>query len=153
MTVDGDYWSPLKADEFSSYLAAEWSRRKGSRLIAYRRLSGFFKAKFPDIKIASEAVRDLLVRRLVASPNFLTTHALIASLALYDEFTSSQVDAILSAVTENTQVGWIASDPDVREFLHRLLRDHDLWIDEDLAAQVRRLIGPDPDSEPEDIPF
>ena len=53
ITDDKDYCSPLDGSVFNSFLLQEWEEKKESRLFYYRRLSSFFKERFPDIKLAS----------------------------------------------------------------------------------------------------
>jgi len=80
------------------------------------RLSHFFKKEFPQIHLASEAEKDLLIQKLANSPNFASTHTIIAKLRALFEFSTAQADAILSAVVTNNQVSSIINDSDIRTF-------------------------------------
>ena len=51
---DKDFTSALDNNLFDSFLTEEWQRAKGTKLIFYKRLSSFFKDKFPEINLASE---------------------------------------------------------------------------------------------------
>lgn len=64
---------------------------------------------------------DELIDQLQDSPNFKTTHILIAKLAKNDYWTAHQIDELCRAVEINTQVGWLIRDEDVRSFYKRLL--------------------------------
>lgn len=63
---------------------------------------------------------NALVERLVNSPNFATTHSVIAELSGIDQFTRRQVERMFRALVENNQVGWIGADDDVKEFFLQL---------------------------------
>lgn len=61
--------------------------------------------------------------KLVNSPNFITTHGVIAMMNKYTDWTDAQIEKLCSAVIDNTQVGWILGDDDVFEFFSRLLNN------------------------------
>lgn len=149
---DKDYASPLDSSPFNSFLLAEWEKRKKAALVPYKRLSGFFKSEFPDIHLASEIEKDLLIRKLASSGNFANTHALIAQLNQFSEFTAAQTNAILSAVLANNQVRWIATDLDVREFLKSVVAGTARQLDQEALREVQDLMGPDREEDNE-IPF
>jgi predicted nucleic acid-binding protein len=149
---DKDYASPLEAAAFNSFLLAEWEETKKTALVPYRRLSGFFKSTFPDIHLASEIEKDFLIRRLAASTSFANTHTLIAQLTPFSEFTAAQANAILSAVIANNQIGWIAADQDVREFLKNVMTGKAKQLDQEAVMEVQGLMGPERPQDDE-IPF
>lgn len=142
VTDDRDYASPLASTPFNAFLRAEWQSRKDADLIAYKRLSGFFKSEFPQIHLASEIEKDLLIKKLAISGNFANTHDVIAQLNQFSEFTVAQVNAILSAVLTNNQVGWIATDEDVRAFLKGAIAGKEKQLDQEALTEVRDLMGP-----------
>jgi predicted nucleic acid-binding protein len=88
---DKDFRSQLLDDEADEYLYDEWSEKKGACLYLYTRISDFFSSNFPNIKIAAEAERDLLIERLANSSSFLTTHNVIAKLGKHIKFSSAQI--------------------------------------------------------------
>lgn len=51
ITDDKDFASPLPGSPFDSFLLSEWKTKKQGNLVAYPRLSEFFKAQFPEIKL------------------------------------------------------------------------------------------------------
>lgn len=66
---------------------------------------------------------DELIDQLQESPNFQTTHSLIAKLQRNRYWTAHQIDKLCQAVVENNQVGWLVADDDVCSFYKRLLAD------------------------------
>jgi hypothetical protein len=113
---DRDFASPLGGGMFDPFLGAEWERTKGSHVRFFGTVSAFFREHFPEITLASEAEKDLLVRDLVSSGSFAMTHNTIAKLRRFTDFTAAQANAIVDAALSNSQVSWILTDPDVREF-------------------------------------
>lgn len=133
---DKDYFSPLDAASIDPYLLHEWSAEKSSQLCAYRRLSSFFRDMFPDIELASEIEKDLLIEELANSRTFAQTHVVISKLSRFSDFTPAQVNQIVAAVVTNNQVYWIASDSDVRKFLIGVVSGREQQVDPD---NLRRL--------------
>ena len=66
---------------------------------------------------------DELIEQLLESPNFQTTHTIIARLQKNNYWTAHQVDELCRAVAENSQVGWLIGDIDVCSFYRGLLAD------------------------------
>jgi hypothetical protein len=66
---------------------------------------------------------DELIEQLQESPNFQTTHSLIARLQRNSYWTAYQVDQLCGAVIDNSQVGWVIGDADVCSFYRGLLED------------------------------
>ena len=137
VTDDRDYASPLETSSFNAFLRAEWQSRKRASIMYYTRLSGFFKREFPQIRLASEIETDLLINKLATSSSFKTTHGVVAQLRRYSEFSAAQVDAVLSAVVNNSQVSWIATDDDIRSFLTNIIANYGTRIDPVLVTMVQ----------------
>lgn len=146
VTEDRDYVSALDETKFKDFLLDEWTSRKHADVRFYKRLSSFFKEKFPQIKLASELEKDLLIKSLATSPNFASTHSLVAKLGKYTEFTGAQATAILLAATTNHQVGWIATDADVQVFLQLILNNYANALEPSLVAEVEAMLAADEDS-------
>lgn len=136
ITDDRDYASPLAPESFSEFLRDEWRTSKSGSIKYYRALSGFFRDHFPEIELAREAEKDLLVRDLANSGSFASTHATIAKLNQFEDFTAPQRNAIVSAAANNSQVGWIIGDDDVREFLTRVVVGHENRITDDGLPEI-----------------
>ncbi len=114
---DRDYVSVLDENKFKQFLTEEWMERKQSKIVFYRRLSSFFKDAFPQIKIATELEKELLIRNLAASASFAQTHSVLAKLSKFTEFTPSQLNEIVEAAISNDQISRIIDDTDVEGFL------------------------------------
>ncbi|HXA18154.1 MAG TPA: PIN domain-containing protein [Thermoanaerobaculia bacterium] len=136
VTDDGDYASALATESFSEFLRDEWRSVKSADVIYYRALSGFFRNHFPEIKLARDAERDLLIADLANSGSFARTHSLIAQLNQYEDFTAPQRDAIVAAAANNSQVGYIIGDHDLREFFTRVVVGHENKINDPGLADV-----------------
>jgi len=141
ITDDKDYSSPLDKDTFNAFLAYEWSEKKKSKLIYYRSLSQFFKEYFPEITLASEARKDLLIRELTESGSFVSTHATIAKLSKYAGFTAAQLNAIVAATTSNDQIYCIINDPDVKRLLARVIEGNEEQIEPASLDDLRQHMG------------
>jgi hypothetical protein len=144
ITDDKDYWSPLNDNSFNGYLLEEWDKKKKSNLIYYKSLSGFFKEHFPDIKLASEIEKDLLIRDLANTGTFAATHTIIAKLNQYSDFTPAQINAIIDAALSNSQVYWITLDSDVNEFLKKIIKGKETQIDQDKLGELKSALEPEP---------
>lgn len=141
ITDDKDYSSPLEKSDFNSFLLEEWARTKESSLISYGRISAFFASEQPQIKLASELEKELLIQELSGSNNFQQTHITVAKLKRFRDFTVDQANAILAAAVSNSQVNWIAQDSDVREMLDLVVKSNSGLLDEDMLQQVLAMIS------------
>lgn len=122
ITDDKDYASPIDSNIFNAYLSKEWQDQKQSKVVYYKSLSEFFKEHFPKITLASELEKDLVIRDLANSSSFAETHTIISKLNKYSDFTIAQINAIIDATNSNNQVYWIIDDPDVKEFLQKVIK-------------------------------
>lgn len=77
ITRDSDFYARTSRDEFSPFLAEEWTARKRSRIVFFNRLSAFCCDQLPHLRFASEAEKEPpggrargepLVRRHAARP-------------------------------------------------------------------------------------
>lgn len=154
ITDDKDYSSVLDKERFNAFLLSEWREHKESRLRYYKRLSSFFKEHFPDIRLATELEKDLLIRDLALSGSFAQTHRLVRKLSQHSDFTITQANAILNACVGNTQVSLIIGDADIRQFVTAVIAGRVGELDQACVATVQDLLDP-PDlvSEDDDVPF
>lgn len=129
VTDDSDYLSPLDREEFNAFLMAEWNARKGSSLVFFKRLSLFFEAKYPQITLASGVEKDVASQALVASGSFASTHSAIEKLDQFADFSPAQARAIATGAVSNDQISRIMTDPDVKQFMERLIRSNGRDID------------------------
>jgi len=137
---------------FSPFLAYEWKQKKESKVRYYRRLSTFFKEKYPHIKLATELEEELLIDELGKSGSFQSTRRVLARLAKRDDFTPSQINEIAEAATSNNQIFRIASDPDIKSYMNKLVggslnsldpQVHKSYIDLYCAPEPARMQGQD----------
>ena len=143
VTDDRDYSSPLDAAAFNGFLLEEWATRKRGALVSHKRLSEFFKKEFPQIRLASEIEKELLIQKLANSKNFASTHTLVAKLRGLSDFSVAQSNAILSAAVSNNQVGWIIGDDDVRSFIQSLIAGRIDQLDQEALRAVEELLDDD----------
>jgi len=137
ISEDGDYFSGLDQDAIEPYLAEEWTERKFSRLIPYHRISSLFIDHFPNIELASELEKDLLIQQLASSSTFSETHTAISKLSRFSDFTKPQINAIVSAAISNDQIYWIAKDPDVRSFIVAIVEGKEDQINSEYLEKVQ----------------
>ncbi|HSW92344.1 MAG TPA: hypothetical protein VLH14_00520, partial [Patescibacteria group bacterium] len=115
---------------------------KSSIVKLYVSFTSFFREHYPHIKLAVELEREILVGRLTNSTNFATTHFVIAKLAQFSDFSQDQIRSMLSAVATNSQISWIASDPDVSGFFLPLLNANEALLDVSDVAHLNTLLSP-----------
>lgn len=149
VTDDNDYCSPLDNEKPDSFLSAEWEKRKNSSLVLYKRLSEFFGDKYPNIKLACEFEKELLINKLTGSHSFSQTHSVIAKLCKFHDFTPAQLNDIISAAISNDQVSSIIGDADVKEFITQAIAGNESMIEPDNLTSLVQSIKPDIDSEVE----
>ncbi len=132
ITEDSDYRSSFDDSRFSPVLRWEWETRKKSKVFFYRRLSSFFKEKHPDIKLASELKKRILIDRLIVSSTFKMTRNILKKLAGITTFTDEEVLSIAQAATSNSQIYLIGEDYDINYFIISILSDHESALDDSL---------------------
>jgi hypothetical protein len=142
ITDDKDYCSALDEETFSGFLSQEWRERKKSDLVFYKRISAFFKDHFPDIKLATELEKDLLIEDFATSASFARTHAVVSKLSKYADFTPARLNAIVDAALSNSQIRLIIDDPDVYEFLSAVIKGREKFIEKDNLEAISSLLSP-----------
>ncbi|MEM9716341.1 MAG: PIN domain-containing protein [Pseudomonadota bacterium] len=121
---DTDFESDLSPGELKQFLKDEWnSKKKMSEICLFKSLSSYFKVRHPKIELSLEARKRELLEQLRNSGSFATTHQVIASLSEIDYFTRGQIGKLFEILLENSQVGKIAMDADVRNFYARFIED------------------------------
>lgn len=73
-----------------------------------------------DMRSIEAREQDILIERLEGSVNFRYTHRIIGELAKYSEWTEAQRERLYRAALENSQVGSIIGDSDLRAFFEAL---------------------------------
>lgn len=141
---DGDFASALDSEKVKSVLQAEWQSTFGeySDISLFPSLGSYLRVRFPEIKLSDEAAKNELIGRLEVSPNFSTTHAIIAELNAFNFFTSAQVVRLFEILVSNSQVGWIGNDADVFEFYSKLQSKSHV-VPDSIQDQAAKLLGVD----------
>lgn len=140
ITDDKDYYSEINSSNFNDFLRKEWYVKKSSKIRCYRTLSDFFKNCFPEIKLASELVKEILVNQLLKSKNFSTTRKYLRKLSKFDDFSTEQINNILRASINNYQISYIGSDFDINEYLYDIIEKNRERIDNDLLDTFEKRI-------------
>lgn len=156
VTDDADFVSKMSNDRISAFLGNEWRDTKGGEIHLHRRISDFLRDKFPDIELATEFEKELRIQRLVNSHSFDETHRAISRLSGYTEFSDQQVRDLREAALNNSQIRWIAYDPDVQKFFQELVAAHRDRIDDEELELFHQYFDEDdaaPEPSDDDIPF
>lgn len=147
---DKDYFSEINNSNFNAFLLNEWTKKKGTKIKFYKTLSDFFKDVLPEIKLATELEKELLISQLESSPNFYTSRYTLKKLSKLDSFSSEQINQILSSSINNTQIHWISSDDDINEYLYNFVETYSDKID---AGLLKEFITEIPKNKINDLPF
>ncbi len=122
---DSDFQSKLNEEALLPYLQYEWSMQKpSSSIFFYPTLTLFFSTHFPQIKLATELKKQLLVQALTRSNSFKRTRQILRKLDLESGFTHDQIREIAKAVTTNGQITRMSEDEDIKQSVKRLLEDN-----------------------------
>lgn len=120
ISEDGDYFSELDEKGPHPFLAAEWIRKKKSKLRVYRSISDFLDEHFDGAAFPFDKEKDALIDEMGKAGSFACTHGIVAKLEKYGYFSLKEVERILLAAKTNNQVGLIVTDYDVSDFLKRV---------------------------------
>jgi hypothetical protein len=93
-----------------------------SIIFSFKRMSEFFKSKFPDIKIASEYEKEILIKDLSGSGSFAKSRLLLDKLSEFEEFSTEQLNGIIIACTNNSQIYWIRTDDDIKVIITGIVK-------------------------------
>lgn len=132
---DKDYFSEIDNSKFNTFLIKEWDREKKGKIKFYKTLSDFFKDIFPEIKLATELEKDLLINNLEGSSSFHNARYNLQKLYKFDVFSTEQVNQIISSSLENSQIYWISEDEDINEMLYVIVDKNSEKINEDLLQK------------------
>lgn len=151
ITDDRDYLSQVNDNNIAQFLLEEWQKRKKSNIFFYKRLSAFFKDRFPDIKLASELEKELAILNLITSPSFESTHLAIVKLSKFTDFSNTQINEIVEASISNSQIYWINDDEDVKNFLCNIINGRESVIDSRNLTIFKQIYLGDTTTELQDI--
>ncbi|MBA3537167.1 MAG: DUF4935 domain-containing protein [Tatlockia sp.] len=141
ITDDKDYYSLLNENKLKEFLKNEWEDKKHSKIVIYRRLSQFFKEHFPDIKLVTELEKELAIKLLNNSETAEEIYKAIELLSTYTEFNESQMDTILRAALNNTQLYYILGNITIRRFYEKIINTYSEIIDPDLAHKILKVLN------------
>ncbi len=116
ISEDGDYASAIDENSLKDYLVEEWSALHKNDIFLYKSLGRFFSEHDIKIELRIEQEKNELIRDLINSSNFLTTHDIVSKLNKYNSFTDDQLRGLSTALNENSQVRWIIKDQDINDF-------------------------------------
>jgi len=136
---DSDFESSLNRGAIDETLAAEWDELKRSTVTLHKSLGSAFSADYPAIQLQEDPdeERAEAVAGLVDSPNFAWTHRAIRGLRWWSDFTAEEAESLMEAVSENSQVGGIIADDDVKSFFADLLATHGDRVPDDVASRLQ----------------
>ena len=140
---DSDYKNEGFSDDIRPYLEYEWRSKNGGTVKLWNRISQIISELFPDAENAIESEKTILALGLKNSHNFETTHELIDKLTKFENYNSEQLRFICEAIIENTQVKWIRSDNDVKEFYKKFIQDYKKKIGKEYLQEITSLIADD----------
>lgn len=122
ISSDSDFESELVKGKAREFLLREWKERNPNcKLILEKSLTKFLQNHVPSIQLAEELQKTEAIERLESSATFASTHAAIARLKKYDDYTTAELERILNAYLENHQILWILGDDDVREYALKII--------------------------------
>lgn len=133
---DRDYQSVIDNKKLDPFLEEEWARKKGSKVYFYDGLVPFLEEHFESIKLRNETLKTQLLEELKFSSSFRSTHQIINHLQECSDWTVNQIEELCLIARNNTQVGWLIDDDDVRSFYSSL------WSqtpDDELGEAAKRM--------------
>jgi hypothetical protein len=158
VSSDSDYAAAMDPYRFDPFLDKEWTSKKDeSAIVFYKSIEAFFKAKYPQIHLASDVKKNTLIEELAKSGSFFTTHLAMQKLNQMNEFSQAQVEQLIQIAQTNNQVWWIMGDADVLAFYLKLRDEHsnNLSVESlkaliELVSEYEKSEAKEPD---DDIPF
>ncbi len=142
VSADIDYASDLDRSRLSQFLEREWRQRQSGQIHYYRCLTSFFEENFSHIKLADQLHRELLISNLLNAPSFAISRSILRELAGIPDFSSQELNAIVTAAITNNQIYWIASDSDIRGYLTTILAGREARVEGYSLGKLRELMNP-----------
>lgn len=140
ISMDSDFASEANPNEIKPYLHAEWAKKKKGSVKLWKRASQFLAAYFPDAASAIEIERTLMVESLEKSPNFATTHSVIAEFSDLSHLSKSLVDRLAIAILTNSQICWLSGDADVKKFITDFLSMYQNQLGPLVRGEIEKLL-------------
>lgn len=140
ITQDKDYVSSIDPNRFNSFLYDEWLNLKGFPIQYYWKLTDFFRKKFPDIKLATELHKSLLIQKFCDSWTFRGTKLSLYRLWLFSDFTQDELNKIIQWAVSNNQIYWISSQ--VKDALNAMINWRRSEIESGLLEEFDSIYNP-----------
>jgi hypothetical protein len=150
ISADSDYCAKIDRNRFDPFLQKEWLSEKAGRVIFFKQLSTFFHERFPDIRLATELEKELLIRDLTNSPSFRSTRHTLRQLVRFSDFTDDQLNDIVLATVSNNQIYWIVKDSDITRYLRALVAGNESRVKPEKLRRFQELLDGEP-AEEEDV--
>lgn len=83
---------------------------------------------------------DGTVNRLINSDSFSETHHVLKLFNESNVFSVRQVNDLVRAALENSQIRWVVSDDDVASFYRKIVNDYESVIDSDMKKEIYELL-------------
>ncbi|MES2617329.1 MAG: PIN domain-containing protein [Bacteroidota bacterium] len=129
---DKDFYSLINSNILNKYLMSEWESSKKSKIFSFRRISEFFKDKFPHIKFNSDFEKQYLIQGLSSSRSFVSTRRILNKLCSFEDFSINQLNEILKICIDNNQIYWIGQDYDIEQLIRKILDPYIEQVDKNL---------------------
>lgn len=143
ISTDSDYESSI-SKRINSYLEAEWTKNKKSKIYLYKSLGDFFKEHDITIDFEIERDKDSLIESLINSSSFTNTHEVVRRLSKYNSFSDDQIKGLSTALLGNTQVKWLAGDEDVKNFYKNNFLSRSDIFESEVWSELESIIFVDP---------
>ncbi len=130
ISKDSDYFSSVNKELPDSYLKEEWEENKKTKIFVYKHLFDFFDKHYPSVKFAADLRKQIAIDKLISSINFKETHKQVEKLSGINSFTLREINGLVDAALNNSQIYAILSDPDVKDFYTKLIKENKDSIEE-----------------------
>jgi hypothetical protein len=142
ISADGDY-SSLLENKIHPFLKAEWEQKKSSKVELYKSLTQFFDKYIPNLQLKDEKkeIIDNLIMSLEESKSFQATHNVLTELfGFLDKLDAQQVNRIANAYLSNSQIRFIITDDDVKNFIKFVINKYDSIIKKEVIEKLNFLM-------------
>ena len=139
---DSDFASRIESTEISPFLESEWKNVKASNLILHTNIGKFFDIFPKKINIIEEKQREKCISRLENSGSYERTHKALRELGDFIiTFSEQDIERIVEALFDNSQIKDIRGDSDVIEFYKKIIEIHSQKIDKSILAKLKVLLN------------
>lgn len=104
----------------------------------YRRLSSFFGERFPDIRLAEDLEKHLLLRDLESAASAEEAHRALRRLCRFAGFTDEELNDLVEAALG--QSAWIEEDEDIRDCLRKIFAGSEERLEPESRQRLAELL-------------